>query len=88
MSEVEVSSPSYGEKALKDITKVVESLQLLLSHIPGGNTVPNAIQSVKTLQEKILTLDDQNCALMKALGCDNYHNAVLRANRLMKKELE
>ena len=88
MSEVEVNSPSYGDKALKDITQVVENLQLLLSHIPGGNTVPNAIQSVKTLQEKILTLDDQNCAMIEALECDNWYNAVTRANKLMKKELK
>jgi len=88
MLEVEVSSPSYGGKALKDITKVVENLQLLLSHIPGGDTVPHAIQSVKILRGNVRTLYDQNCAMMKALGCDNYHNAVLRANKLMKKELE
>jgi len=86
MSEVEVNSPSYGDKALKDITQVVENLQLLLSHIPGGDTVPHAIKSVKTLQEKIRTLDDRNCAMIKALECDNWSNAVHKANKLIRKE--
>jgi hypothetical protein len=88
MSGAEVNSPSYGEKALKDITKVVENLQLLLSNIPGGDTVPHAIQSIKILRRNVHILYEENCALIKALECDNGHNAILRANKLMKKELK
>jgi len=88
MTETEANLPSYGGKALKDITKVVENLQLLLSHIPGNGTVPQAIQSVKILQENVRTLYEQNYAMMKALDCDNWSNAVSRANKLMKKELK
>jgi len=80
--------PKYGGKALTDITKVVENLQLLLSHIPGGTTVPNAIESVNTLRGNVHTLYNQNRAMIEALECDNWSNAVARAKKLMKKELQ
>jgi hypothetical protein len=75
----------YGEKALEDITSVVQNYHLLLDQFPADN-VPNAIKVIKTFRENISELYKQNQEMMQALECDNWKNAVTRAKRLMAKE--
>ena len=75
----------YGEKALADITEVVCNYSLLLDDL-GVNNVGNARKVIKTLRENISELHSQNTALIGALECDNWNNAVRRANKLMTKE--
>ena len=74
--------PTVGNIALKEVTKLVESYQRLVGEV-GCNTPQEALKEIKTLKE----LREQNLALVEALKCDNWHNAVLRARKLLKEEL-
>lgn len=75
----------YGEKALADITEVVCNYSLLLDDLGVGN-VTNARRVIKALRDNISELHSQNTALTQALECDNWKNAVARANKLMTKD--
>jgi hypothetical protein len=75
----------YGEKALADITEVVCNYSLLLDDL-GADNVTNARRVIKTLRENISELHSQNTALIGALECDNWKNAIARANKLMTKD--
>ena len=75
----------YGEKALEDITQVVCNYSLLLDDL-GSDNVTNARRVINTFRDNISELHSQNTALIKALECDNWKNAVARANKLMTKD--
>ena len=74
--------PPVGNIALKEVTKVIEFYRRLVGEV-GCNTPQEALKEIKTLKE----LREQNLAIMQALKCDNWHNAVLRARKLLKEEL-
>ena len=74
----------HGEKALEDITALVNSYHQVLDQLPADNAT-NALKVIQTFRENISELLTQNRAMMDALECDNWRNAVTRAKFLMKK---
>jgi hypothetical protein len=73
---------TVGNIALKEVTKLIESYQRIVGET-GCNSLQEALKEIRTLKE----LREQNLAILEALKCDNWHNAVLRARKLLKEEL-
>ena len=78
--------PLVGNIALKEVTKVIEFYRRLVGEV-GCNTPQEALKEIKTLRTENKELREQNLAITQALKCDNWHNAVLRARKLLKEEL-
>jgi hypothetical protein len=72
-----------GTNEVQELTKVFEAFHLLLDELAVTNAA-NGIKVVKTLRSNVETLSQQTAALVEALECDNWKNAVTRAQRLMK----
>ena len=72
-----------GTNEIAEALKVLEAYHQLLDELAVTNA-GNAIKVVKSLRSNVETLHQQNAALVEALECDNWKNAVTRAQRLMK----
>jgi hypothetical protein len=72
-----------GTNEVAELTRVLEAFHLLLDELAVSNAA-NAVKAVRTLRSNIVCLHEQNTALINALECDNWKNAVTRAQRLMK----
>ena len=72
-----------GTNEVGELTKVLDAFHLLLDELAVTNAA-NAIKVVQTLRSNVEILHQQNTALVRALECDNWKNAVTRAQRLMK----
>jgi hypothetical protein len=72
-----------SEKTLSNITKLVEEHELLLAEL-AASSAKIGIKNVQILRDNISVLYEQNLQMMRALRCDNWKNAVTRAQRLMR----
>lgn len=72
-----------GTNEVTELTRVLDAFHHLLDELAVTNA-GNAVKVVKSLRSNVEILHQQNTALVEALECDNWKNAVTRAQRLMK----
>jgi hypothetical protein len=75
-----------GTKTLADLNQLVESFHTLLGEL-GVNNAKNGLQVIQTLRENVAELHAQNVALIQALECNNWKNALRKAESLMEKSV-
>ena len=72
-----------GTNETTEIIKILEAFHQLLDELAVTNA-GNGVKVVRSLRSNVEVLHQQNRALIEALECDNWKNAVTRAQRLMK----
>jgi mannitol-1-phosphate/altronate dehydrogenase len=78
----------YGQKAVDEMYKIITDHELLLLSIPDATNSKDARKTVHKIVGELKKLREQQTTLLKVLGCDNMHNALLKVEKLMKKELK
>ncbi len=79
-----MSKKKQGTKAVAEIVQLVDDFHILLDEL-AVNNVTNGLQVVRTLRDNITVLHTQNVAMMRALECNNWKNAVRKAENLLGK---
>lgn len=76
-------SKKQGTNEIQELQQTVLAFHLLLDELAVSNAA-NGIKVVRTLRNNVESLSQQIAALVEALECDNWKNAVTRAQRLMR----
>jgi hypothetical protein len=79
-----MSTQKQGTKTIADLVQLVEGFHDLLAEL-GVNNVKNGKLVVQTLRANVGELHGQNLALIRALECSNWKNALRKAESLMGK---
>ena len=83
-----ISKSKWGSKAVNEVNKLIFDHNSLLSLIPDATDLESACKSVDKIVIEVKKLREQQSKLLSVLGCDNMHNATLKVEKLMKKELK
>ena len=78
----------FGHKAVDEMCKLITDHNLLVMAIPDATDAKNARKNVRKIVSELKKLREQQTDLLNVLGCDNMHNAILKVEKLMKKELK
>mgnify|MGYP007121451692 CR=1 FL=1 len=81
-----MTSQKQGTKTVADLVQLVDSFHALLGEL-GVNNAKNGLQVIRTLRENVSELYDQNVALIEALECNNWKNALRKAQSLVGKSV-
>jgi hypothetical protein len=79
-----MSTQKQGTKTVADLLQLVDDFHTLLGEL-GVNNAKNGLQVIQTLRDNVSVLHEQNVALISALECNNWKNALRRAESLVGK---